>query len=128
MGIISFIKKVCAQTAVYWGNPVADGTGGYTFDAAREISCRWDDRGELFKDDKGNTIRSRAKVLIPQSDAVQDEGWLFLGDLDDSGLDSDSNPMEVEGAYQIKRIDRTPLFKSSTDFVITAYLTAGGQV
>ena len=127
MSIISFIKRVCVQTAVYWGNPQPDGFGGYTFDEPIEIKCRWDEKIRTFTNPKGKEETSKATVLLTQK--IDHEGWLFLGTLQDvyGLIDADSsnitvNPKEVPGAYEIIATDETPLFRSTTKFVHECYL------
>lgn len=123
MSLTTLIKQSSKQTAVYWGNPQNDGTGGYVTDDPVEIKCRWEERRELIKDNTGREIISDAKVIVPQSYSIQDEGWMYLGDLDDSALDSASQPQEVSGAYQIKKIEKLPLHKSNSNFLRIAYLS-----
>ena len=120
MGIDRFIQKVCVQTAVYWGNPVNDGYGGFTFDEAVEIPCRWDDKVQILKDNAGIEKISRAEVLLTQD--VDELGYLFLGSLDDLPSDHD-NPAEIEEAYMINVFTKVPMIKSTTIFVRKAYLT-----
>jgi hypothetical protein len=117
MSVMGTIQRFCTQKAVYWGNPAPDGYGGYTYDNPVEIDCRWEDRKDLITDNDGNQIVSRARVFVTQD--LNEQGWLYLGDLDD--LDSAPTPKE-SGAYQIKRFDRVPAAKSTTEFVRIAYL------
>ena len=118
MGISKFIEKVCVQTAVYWGSPVEDGQGGMTFADPVEIACRWDISTTVISDSQGREVVSRAIILLTQD--VDEEGYLYLGELDD--LDSDPDPREVQGAYSIKQFSKVSMIKSTTEFVRTAYL------
>lgn len=179
MSIISFIKKVCVQTAVYWGNPVEDGFGNKIFDLPIEIKVRWEGKQRLVTAMNGKEIISKASFISPSELAI--EGYIYLGTLleldnkydesdylesssyldsdDSSYLDSndssylDSNdssylnsddsdyfdsdeylessgdipeivkhPKEVDGAYEIIAIDKTPLFKSKTEFIKEYFL------
>lgn len=127
MGITKYIKKVCVQTAVYWGSPVNDGYGKYTFATAVELTppngVRWEETTAVVTDNNGKEIISKAKILIVQD--VEEQGYLYLGALDD--LDSDPDPMEVEGAYEIIRVDKTPLYRATDKFVRTIYLGYGAN-
>jgi len=128
MGIIQFIQKVTVQTAVYWSPAGNDGYGGKTFADAVELTpptngVRWTDSTEVVSDKTGKEIVSRANVLV--NSALEEEGYLYLGELDD--LDSDPSPLDVDGAYQIARVDKTPLFKSTDEFVYTVYLYGKNQ-
>ena len=116
MSITSFIKKVCVQTAVYWGNPQNDGYGGTTFDYPVEIKCRWEDKERIQYSNMGKELHQKGEALITQDVDIQ--GWLYLGTLDDfdSSVD-ETDPLHVDGAYQIIAIDKIPLIKSTTEFV-----------
>ena len=123
MSIISFIEKVCVQTAVYWGNPKPDGTGGMTYDPPKEIKVRWEDKAQVITDNIGKEIVSRSEVLVTSD--LDEEGMLFLGtlaDLDYYYLQRE-DPRKVEKAYEIKRVDKTPLFRSVDEFVYIVYLS-----
>lgn len=128
MSIERFIQKVCVQTAVYWGSPQDDGMGGYTFADPIEIPCRWEETTQLITDGQGNQIVSKAEILVTQD--LDEEGYLFLGTLDDLDLLDSSgdssgayyNPKDVDKAYMIRRFDKTPMIKSTTVFVRKAYL------
>jgi hypothetical protein len=120
MSIIDFIEGVCVQTAVYWGDPVDDGYGGKTYDDAVEIFCRWEGSAKLITDAKGNQIVTVAEVLVTQE--LDIDGMLYLGSLDDLGPDRDDAPETISNAYRIKQFSKTPLFASTDEFVMTAYL------
>src|SRR4030042_623533 len=108
-GIEALLSRGCKQTAVYWGTPVEDGYGGKTFADPVEISCRWEASTEILVNTAGAEFSSRAKVYLTQD--VEEEGWLYLGELDD--LDSNpDNPREVDDAYEIRRFDKTPCIHS----------------
>ena len=119
MSIISFIRKVTPQTVVYWGNPTPDGFGKYTYDSPVEIKVRWDDVSSIISDNQGREITSNATILLNQN--VDEQGYLYLGSLSD--LDSDPTPLNVSKAYMISKVETTPLFKSTTQFVYQCYLT-----
>lgn len=120
MGITEFIADVTVQTAVYWANPVSDGYGGTNFTAPVEINCRWDGKTKLITDNQGKQIVSKAQVLLNQD--VDEGGYLFLGTLDDLDSAQEVNPIGSFGAYEIKQLIKTPLFKSTTEFVRTVFL------
>lgn len=101
---MSWLTENLHQTAVYWANPVADGYGGYTYDAPVEIICRWEEAQELFINKEGIEQRSRAKVFLAQD--VDEEEYLYLGALTD--IASGSSPQDVEGAYEIRAFKKIP--------------------
>ena len=125
MGILTFIKKICVQTAVYWGNPVNNGSGGFTFDTPREIKCRWSDKTRVVYSNLGNEIIAKTEVIVIED--LDFQGWLYLGylqDLEDpdNNYALPTNPIEVEGAFPIIAVDEEPLIKSKTEFVRTIFL------
>jgi hypothetical protein len=120
MGIEKFIQSVCVETAVYWGNPQNDGYGHYTFDTAVEIDVRWDEKTEVITDDEGREVVSKAKILVTQD--VDYEGYLYKGSLSDLTAAQKSDPRLVDGAYQIRRFDKTSMIKKTDEFVRMAYI------
>jgi len=94
------------QTVVYWGNPQSDGSGGRSFDAAVDISVRWEDRQELFIDAAGQEQQSRAVIVLSQD--VDHGGYLYLGDLNDLDSGEIADPLTVSGAYEIRHFTKSP--------------------
>lgn len=122
MDIISNIEKNLVQTAVYWGSPESDGEGGYTWDDPIELDVRWVDTQELVLNKHGEEVLSKAKVVVSQD--VDEEGYLYLGSLDESALDSDADPRDVDGAERIILFRKIPRLGSTTRFYRIAYLTS----
>jgi len=120
MGMESFIARLCVQTAVYWGAPVEDGYGGKTFDDPVEIDCRWEDTMEVISDLQGNETVSRSAIYVTQD--VHEQGYLYLGDLDDLDSDEEADPTTIEKAYRIKRFDKIPILRSASEFLRKVYL------
>jgi len=128
-GLIKFVKKVCVQTAVYWAAPEADGYGGMSFSDPVELTpptngVRWDEKVQLILDkgttDTGKEIISNAVVLLNQD--VVEQGYLYLGSLDDLDSGEQDDPLTVEGAWEIKQVEKIPLFRSTDEFIRKAYL------
>lgn len=116
MGISAFIKSICVQTAVYWGSPVKDGYGGATFNTPVEILCRWEWKEKIQELQNGKLQHQKGQVLVTED--LDLEGYLYLGSL--TGISGDvTNPLEIEGTYQIIEINKIPMIKSSTEFVRT---------
>ena len=121
---MSIITRMLKQTAVYW--PLAGAnSGGDDFDnygqpqvtTPVEVACRWEDKTEEFLDAQGHQQLSRAVVYV---DADLDVGGiLMLGDLDD--ITNPDNIKENEGAWEIRRFEKTPNFKA-TEFLRKAIL------
>jgi hypothetical protein len=126
MGIENMIAGHCTSPAVYWGSPQEDGLGGKTFASAIEILCRWEEIRQVVTDAKGNEITSRALVFVTQD--LDEEGVLYLGTLDslyDSAESSGGaidDPQSIDGAYIIKRFQKTPTL-DGTNYLRKAYLT-----
>ncbi len=121
MGIEEFMTRSCPQTAVYWGNPVSDKKGGFTYDAPIEISCRWEDTFQVLMDKNGVSVDSRALVYALQD--LDYNGLLFLGTLDDLDSAEESDPSLIEKAFTIKRFEKIPGLGATSDFLRKAYLT-----
>jgi hypothetical protein len=123
MSIPKFIKKIAVQTAVYWGNPVNDGYGGYTYDAPVEIKCRWEEKVRTIADVFGEYRLSKATVLV--NDPLDYNGYLYLGTLAEvnamTGVTT-SKPKTIPMAFAIIAYDKIPLIKSTTQFVNIVYL------
>ncbi len=121
MGIQQTIERLCTQTAVYWGNPVNNGSGGFTFDEAIEINCRWEERNEIFLSRDGNEWSAKSVVYLTQD--VDEDGMLYLGTLNDLDSTEIDHPKTIEMAFIIKRFDKTPALGSTTEFSRKCYLT-----
>lgn len=118
-----FIKDVCVQDAVYWEYNGPDGFGSVEFADPTEIKVRWDDKVDVKSDSNGKEFVSKAEVLTPQD--LKEQSYLYLGTL--SELPANPAPGDVTDAYEIKAMDRYPLFKSKTLDVFLAYLTDGSR-
>jgi len=94
------LDRFYRQTLTYWGAPVTDGYGGWTFATPVEIQGRWEDKQELFINAKGEQALSRARVFVDQ--AVVNGGYLY------SGTSSATNPQLVDGAHRIEGFKGTP--------------------
>jgi len=125
MGIESFIKTICKQTAVYWGNPLPDGYGGMLFDEPREIKVRWDEKNKVVVSKDGKEVTSVATILTPEDLKV--EGRLYLGFMVDL-LDSDDSsggivdPSKIDNTFEIIAFEKVSMIKSLTQFVRTVYV------
>lgn len=118
--LIQFIKTVCTQTAVYWANPQPDGYGSYTWDTPVEIPCLWNEKRQVVTDTNGKEVVSNAEILVTQD--IDTEGMLYLGSLSDISASLQDSPKEVNGAYPVINVARTPLFWAPNEHVTTVYL------
>ena len=120
MGIADNIANNCRETCVYWGNPINDGEGGFTFDDPVEISCRWEGIYQVVSDKDGITMTSRAVVYVTQD--VDEEGMLYFGTLSDLSSNEEDNPKLIAKAFIIKRFQKMPDLKG-IGFLRKAFLT-----
>ncbi len=119
MAIQDFIKKVCVQTAIYWQPKGVDGFGKQSFHPAVDIACRWDEVSEKIVDKHNVEVISTAQVLVTQDLDVN--GFIKLGSISDLE-DINETPRNIAEVYEIKKIEKTPEFRSKDKFVITLYL------
>ena len=115
-----FIARLCVQTAVYWGSPVEDGTGGKTFADPVEISCRWEDTLEVITDAQGNDIVSKSAIYVTQD--VDEQGYIYLGTLADLDSAEEADPTTVDDAHVIRRFDKIPTLRKTNEFLRKVYL------
>jgi len=130
MSIQSVIKRFAKQTAVYWGNPVEDGYGGYTYDDPVEIKCRWSERLTVLSTDRAETLISTAQVLT--NSELEERGVLYLGTLNDlldldipfyDSSDAYPRPKDIDvGAYRIVARKKVYMPRSTSDCLRMFYL------
>lgn len=119
MSILSLIKKVCVQDAVYW--PPAGNTGYEpSYGTPQQVKCRWDGSSEVLTDKYGKQIVASAEILSPTK--MVEEGLIYLGLLASLSSTQRADPKAIAGAYEIRKISITPLFRSSTKFVYQIYV------
>jgi len=94
------ISRGYTQQATYWGSPVSNGTGGFSYDAPCLIKVRWEDRQEQFPLQSGDIGTSKAIVFTQQDLDIL--GYLCLGSIDEF------DPTKVHGAFQIKQFRKIP--------------------
>ena len=97
------IKKFLKQKAVYWGAPVPNGFGGFSYSDPIEIAVRWTDKQELFLNYNGEQVLSRAKLMLDQD--VEVRGMIALTTL--AALDMGQLP-EENAAYEIRAFQKMP--------------------
>lgn len=119
MSIKSFIRQVCVQEAVYFEYLGTDEYSVPKFAAPKQIKVRWDETAEVTSDNQGREFISHAQVLTPQD--LKEQSYLWLGNLIND-LPPEPNPVELDQAFEIKKMDRVPLFKSTSFDVFMAYL------
>lgn len=113
------IKKMCKQDAIYWPpDVVSDDYGQRTSVAPIDLKVRWEDTIQQMVDEKGTAFQSKAEVYVLQD--VKLSGIMCQGKTTDAGIDL-RVPMNNDGAYEIKKIDKIPTL-SAKQFVRIVYL------
>ena len=100
------------HTVTYWAPGVSDGQGGITFDLITPVAvpCRWQEDVSVMRDAEGREFTSAAVVYIGQN--VELLGWMAEGD--HTGT---NDPSEVEGAHEVRLIQRTSTLDGSLTLV-----------
>lgn len=88
------------QSITYWANPVANGVGGWSFDAPIVLIGRWEEHSERVEDKDGNDYVSNAQASF--------EGGVKIGGYLYNGISVASDPTTVDGAYVIMKVDSIP--------------------
>jgi len=127
MGVIERLcKKFTVQKCVYWGNPVTDGKGGYTFDAPVELACRWEDKQELMEGYDGNRYSSQSKVMvlidIDRGSYMHNSTLAALQTRATAENVNINNPREFSDVFIVIQFEKIPMVMKDNDFVRTAFL------
>lgn len=105
--------RYMTQVATYWAPGGNDGFGNVTFAAPEVVKCRWQDVAIMFRDPQAREVASDAVVYVDHD--VEVGGYLALGD------HSTTNPRSVEGAKEIRQVQRSPSL-SGDEVLIKAIL------
>jgi hypothetical protein len=116
--MMRILVTMLKQRAVYWGSPVQDGYGKFTFATPTEIRVRWEKKQEMFIDPQGDEVMSMA-IVYTASD-VDIGGYLYLGVEADLASDH-SDPQVIGGAFKIKQFGKLPTLPG-TQYLRTAWL------
>ena len=100
----SLVVGMLKQVAIYWGTPVADGYGGSSYAAPREIPCRWQDGNAVFINQLGQEIVSKASVYVAEDLAIG--GHLRLGLLADLSSGAET-PGSGADTVEIRMVGKT---------------------
>jgi len=100
------IESMLKQTAVYWGGPVERGAAGKTFADAIDVPVRWESKHETFTDANGDEQQSSSVVYCATTLTIG--GYLYLGTLDDLSSGDEVDPMNLDGAWEIRGRFDTP--------------------
>lgn len=120
MSIERFIKTVCVQTAVYWGSPVNDGYGKFSFADPVEIPVRWEDKTEVLMSAFGMEQITDANILVTTDKDLH--GYVWLGNLSALTEEQKADPMLISGSREIIAFEKIPMIKKTNDFVRKIYV------
>ena len=109
----SYLIKALNQTGTYWAPSTKDGWGGKAFVAPTEVSVRWVEKQELFKNTEGADQLSQAVVLIDQDVSVG--GYLYLG------TSTEAKPQDQDDTAEIQAFRKAPNIRA-TDYVRKVWL------
>lgn len=126
MALPSFIRRHLNQTIVYWGNPVPDGYGGYTFDDPIELECRVEEVTEVIRSTMDEEIISRATVYMDRR--LDRGGYVWVGTLDDSEIESAMDPRELVDVMVVLANERVPRLTVSDQFMYKSYLNVSKEL
>lgn len=93
--------KAYNQICTYWGAPVQDGYGGWTFSDPVLLKCRWEASTEKFMNQQGQEQVSRA--IVWTYDELDVGGYLIEGD-----ATATEDPTALDDALVIARVDEIP--------------------
>lgn len=88
------------ETLTYWAPTGNTASGGTTFAAPVEISGRWQEKQDLFRDRNGIEQVSQAIAYVDRE--LADRGWLFRG------ASVATDPTAVVGATEIRAVQQSP--------------------
>ena len=106
MGSPTFITRHLNQTLVYWKKTGNDGEGGFEYATPEDLNGRCEFKVEQVLSALGEEKVSRARVFLEQE--VEEGGYLYLGSLDDSNMDSAPLPETTEGSMRIIAFETIP--------------------
>ena len=109
----NFPQRQLNQKAVYWGAPISDGYGGFSWADPVEIDCRWSDSARVITTHDGSELVCRAEVQVAQD--LDEQGMLLLGVLEDLESGDYNDPVNAE-AWAIVRFDKVPTIKGDKFF------------
>lgn len=106
MSTPDFITRHFHQDLVYWGTPENDGYGGFVFDDPVEIKGRCEYKVERVL--LGNGEETVSQAIVYTDEILDEGGYLYLGTLDDSSLESAPVPEDTANTMRILVRSQSP--------------------
>lgn len=91
--------SLLTQSITYWTTNVADGFGGYSYNAPTTLLCRYQDFVDNFQDFEGEEFISSA--IVYTSTELEQNAWVYLG------TSIETNPQNQSGAYRIRNLQKS---------------------
>lgn len=116
MRILSSSRR---QYCVYWHPTGTDDYGNPTYAAPKELRVRWDDRQEVFINNKGEEQISKSKVAFDWREDVKVDGVMWKGHLMDVPTDNLTKPLLMGfGANRISAVQRSPTIRADEEYAV----------
>ncbi len=100
------VARNMRQDVTYWAPLGTNSYGARQFSAPISLKARWEDVGELFVNEQGQEVVSKAKVFTAVS--VELTGYLYLG------ASVSADPRTVSGAHEIRSVREMPDLRTLT--------------
>jgi hypothetical protein len=98
-----FQKSNYRQRVTYWAPVPGDtGSGAELVAAPRIVRARWEDKRQQMLDSRGQQTVSKAEIYTEDDTIIELDGFLF------NGITTETEPRNVEGAYQVIQVVRVP--------------------
>lgn len=97
---MSFSRNL-KQTITLWRAQAGyDAYGKRTYNAPEVISGRWEDWVEIFRDKRGDEVRSRARIFFNQE--IGNDDYIYLGE------SAAADPTTVKDAWEVMGVRKIP--------------------
>lgn len=103
--ITTWPSNTYEQSITWWKKSGRDGFGSSTFDAPICFLGRWEKRQELFIDSAGEEVRSNSMVWSSCN--------VFIGDFVYLGVSTNTDPRQVFGSREIRKVLRESGWKNN---------------
>lgn len=90
------------QTVTLWKKGANDGFGGTLFSSPTSLDVRWEHSMEKITDANGEEAISNAHVWFKEDGAVNRGDFLY------EGISTATDPQDLNGAYEVRHIEKTP--------------------
>jgi hypothetical protein len=119
MGWITNLIAASAGAVVYWApRSRPDRSGRTRYDDPVEIQARWEERQELFVNQKGEQVVSNG-FCYPTNADVEVGGLILQGTLASLSTAEKRDPLTIDGVWEIQSWGKLPDLEAS-DYLRTA--------